>query len=416
MRKFAVSLLLLIAAIGGVGAAIAIADGPSTGTNTACATVSVPDHTVGVDGQPVDTITGTTTSSCTTQTYTIPTSTTTVTVTATPTTSTSTTTPTTTSTSTSSTTSTTQTNPNPPPNQWTVNCPLTHAGSGCWAANTGVFGATGFSEAQIEANPATAGFTEHQGDLVIRQSNDVVDHEWIVGCVQIADGANNVTIKDSLITPEGSNCSGDDAGGSAINTGQGSSIGHGTLIEDTTVDGGTQCNGCNGAGITLDGGEALRVNIFGFTRALLSDSNSAQYPAVFQDDYAHGFSGCVHDDGTWFDSSSYVTLEHSYVLMGDVYGGGCTTAALSGGADYGPQDHVTYDSNYGDGADGENLHLGCGSTQMTITNNALDNGAAKDASDGGYQSLTGNTWSGNYSVDDSTGANEGSWGPFSAGC
>jgi hypothetical protein len=303
----------------------------------------------------------------------------------------------------------------------TVPCALTHAAgadptNSCWATHTGVQGATGYTEAQIKANPSAVGFTKYNGDMVITASNTTISHEWINGCVEIADGANNTTITDSLITPNGDTCSGDNAGGSAINTGQGANIGKNTLIEDTTVDGGTTPNGDNSAGMTVDAGEVLRVNISGFTRMLLSDSNTAQYPALFQDDYVHSPSGCVHDDGTWFDSSSYVTLEHSYVLMGDPAGSGCTTAALSGGSDYGPQDHVTYDSNYADGADGENVHTGCGSTYMTITNNAIDNGAAKDASDGGYQSLTGNAWSGNYSVDDNTGANRGSWGPFAASC
>ena len=127
MRRFFVSLGLLITGVLGVAAAIAIADGPTTGTNVACATASVPDqtltaptHVLGYDGTgvyypPADTLTatGTTTSACNTATYTIPTSTTTATttatVTSTPTTSTTSTTPTTTT----STTSTTTTTPTP---------------------------------------------------------------------------------------------------------------------------------------------------------------------------------------------------------------------------------------------------------------------------------------------------------------
>jgi hypothetical protein len=257
-----------------------------------------------------------------------------------------------------------------------------------------VQGATGITEAQIEANPAAVGFTKHNGDLIITASNTTIDHEWITGCVQISDGANNTTIKDSLITPDSDACSGDNAGGSAINTGQGASIGKNTLIEDTTVDNGTTPFGQNSAGITLDAGEVLRVNISGFTRALLSDTNTAQNPALFQDDYAHGFSGCVHDDGTWFDSSSYVSFEHGYVLMGDPSGSACTTGALSGGADYGPQDHVVYDNSYAEGVDGEDIHAGCGSTDSAFTNNALSSNN-KDYGSGFQASDSGNTWSGN---------------------
>jgi hypothetical protein len=302
-----------------------------------------------------------------------------------------------------------------------VQCALTHAAgfdgtNSCWATHTGVQGSTGYTEAQIEANPTGLGFTKITHDVIITQPNTTIDHEWIVGCIQIADGADNAVVKNSLVMPNGSTCAGDNAGGSAINTGQGPNIAKNTLIEDTTVDDGTSDYGSNDAGLTVDAGEVLRVNAFGFARTFLSGTNTAQYPALFQDDYTHNFSGCVHDDGTWFNTSSYVTFDHSYVLMGDAAGSGCTTAALSGGSDYGPQDHITYDSNYAYGADGEAVHTGCGSTQMTITNNAIDNGTYKNGSDGGYQALTGNAWSGNYSVDDNTGANLGSWGPFSAPC
>ena len=114
-----------------------------------------------------------------------------------------------------------------------------------------------------------------------------------MGCIQIADGADNSVIKNSLVTPNGDNCSGDNAGGSAINTGQGSNIAKNTLIEDATVDGGNPGYGSHTAGITVDAGEVLRVNLFGFTQGFISDSNTAQYPALFQDDYGHGYSGCI---------------------------------------------------------------------------------------------------------------------------
>jgi hypothetical protein len=302
-----------------------------------------------------------------------------------------------------------------------ASCPLTHAGgadptNSCWATHTGVQNGTGYTEGQIEANPTALGFTKVNGDVIITQPNTTIDHEWIVGCIQIADGANNTVIENTLVTPNGDTCSGDNSAPSAINTGQGPSIAKNTLLEDVTLDGGTPSYGSNDVGLTVDGGNVLGITAFGFTRTFLSGTNTAAAPALFRDDYTHGFGGCVHDDGTWFDSSSYVTFEHGYVLMGDTAGSGCTTAALSGGADYGPQDHVTYDSNYAYGADGENVHTGCGSTYMTITNNAIDNGGDKNGSDGGYQALTGNAWSGNYSVDYNTGANLGSWGPFSASC
>lgn len=410
--------IILATAAVGFGIAVAASD-PTTDTNVSCATATAtsPDHTIGVDGTDVHTITGTqaTASHCETQTYTIPAAqTVTQTVTATPSSTTSSTPTTSTSTTTTSTTSS-------GPSPFTVNCPLTFAaGNGptsCWATHTGVQGATGVTEAQIKAG--APGFTKHTGDLVITAANTTIDHQWITGCVQISDGANNTTIKNTLITPNGSTCSGDNAGGSAINTGQGAKIAKNTLVEDTTVDGGTPGFGSHTAGITVDGGTVLRVNLFGFAQGFISDSNTAAAPALFQDDYAHDFYGCSHDDGTWFDSSSFVTFEHGWVETNDSTqqgSAGCSTAALAGGSDFGPQDHITYDSSFADGVTGENIHTGCGSTQMTITNNAADTGAAKNGSDGGYGTLAGNTWAGNYSVDHATGAKGAAWGPFGNGC
>ncbi len=286
-----------------------------------------------------------------------------------------------------------------------VTCPLTHnAGAdpnnSCWATHTGVLGATGITEAQIEANPTAVGFTKHVGDLVITQPNTTIDHEWIDGCIQIADGANNVTIKDSLIT-SGGGCSADDAGGSAINTGQGPKIATNTLIEDDTVDGGTPPYGSHDAGITVDGGEVLRVNLFGFAQGYISDANTAQAPALFQDDYAHDFYGCSHDDGTWFNTSSYVTFEHGWVMTNDPTqpsgGEGCSTGALTGGSDYGPQNHVVFDDSYGEGVTGEDTHAGCGSTNSAYTNNVLSSDA-KDYGSGFVASDIGNVWAGNVAM------------------
>lgn len=66
----------------GVGAA-ALAAGETTGTVSACATVTAATHTVAVDGTPAATVGGDTASQCATTTYTIPTVTNTVTQTVT---------------------------------------------------------------------------------------------------------------------------------------------------------------------------------------------------------------------------------------------------------------------------------------------------------------------------------------------
>jgi hypothetical protein len=99
-----------------------------------------------------------------------------------------------------------------------VPCPLTHeAGadpaSSCWATHTGVRGSTGYTEAQIKHG--APGFTHVIGNVVVDQPGTVIDHQWISGCVAIYSSADNVTIRNSLITPHGNNCQGD-AGTPAI--------------------------------------------------------------------------------------------------------------------------------------------------------------------------------------------------------
>lgn len=425
------------ALVAGAGVGVAVAADPAiTGTNTACATATatapaqtVPSHTVAVDGTTRYTIPAMTVkavtktaSSCNTVTYTIPTVTSPpVTVTQTVTTPPTSTTPTTTTPTGGGSGGTTTTPPSgggttttPPtgggtvtPPSGTVPCALTHAaGAGptsCWATHTGVQGATGATEAQIEANPSAVGFTKVTppgGSLVITKANTIVDHEWIDGCIQIADGADNTVIKDDLVTSAGG-CSADDAGGSAINTGQGPNIAKNTLIEDTTVDGGTPAFGSHDAGITVDGGDVLRVNLFGFAQGFISDANTAAAPALFVDDYGHDYYGCSHDDGTWFNTSSYVTFDHGWIETNDPTqegSDGCSTAALAGGSDYGPQDYVVFEDNYAEGATGEDTHSGCGSTNSTFIGNALSDDK-KDYGSGFDVGDTGNAWSGNIDAD-----------------
>jgi hypothetical protein len=129
-----------ILAVAGAGYGIAAAaTADTTGTNVACATATAnpPDHTVGVDGQDVTTITGTPTTAtdCETQTYTIPaasteTATTTATDTATETvTQTITETPTTPTSSSSSSSSTTTSSTTTPTTSTTPTTPTTSTSS-----------------------------------------------------------------------------------------------------------------------------------------------------------------------------------------------------------------------------------------------------------------------------------------------
>lgn len=64
---------LAVAAFLGIGAAFAVAGSTTTGTVTACATVTSSAHTIADNGQPVYTVTGSQAVQCSTVTYTVPT-------------------------------------------------------------------------------------------------------------------------------------------------------------------------------------------------------------------------------------------------------------------------------------------------------------------------------------------------------
>jgi hypothetical protein len=301
-----------------------------------------------------------------------------------------------------------------------VPCALTHAAgadgtSSCWATHTGVQGATGYTVAQIEAG--APGFTHIARNLTIRVAGRRIDHEWISGCVAI--NATDVTIEDSLITPpDGDVCAGGNNGTapSTVNNGDGSSTA-GLLIKDTTVDGDNSTG--NQFGVSIDEGECLRCNVFGFAKNYSAASNTAAHPAVFEDDYSHDLSinscypypggcttaaggassDCAHDNGFYMNSSTYVDLEHDYsILTGAGY---CTTGAITNLADYGTPNNMTVTDSYMEGDAGADLYTGkagaCGTPNIVVTNNAFSDDNGYNGTDlVSFWTPSGNTWSGNY--------------------
>ncbi len=301
--------------------------------------------------------------------------------------------------------------PPPKPPVGSVPCALTHAAgangtTSCWATHTGVQGTTGYTEAEIEAG--AAGFA-HTGDLSINTPGKVIDHYWIKGCVAV--NADNVTIKDSLITPpDGDYCTSaaNGSAASALNNGNSSGTPRGLLVEDTTVDGGNATG--NQFGVSINEGECLRCNVFGFAKNYATGTNTAAHPAVFIDDYSHdlslnSYSGngsgsdCAHDNGWYMNSSTYILIEDSYSIMTGA--ADCTTGAITNLADYGAPSNMTVDHTYMEGDGGVDLYTGkapiCGTPAMVITDDAF-------SSDNGYNGTAyinswtpkGNTWSGNH--------------------
>ncbi|MDQ6818213.1 MAG: hypothetical protein M3018_12525 [Actinomycetota bacterium] len=269
--------------------------------------------------------------------------------------------------------------------------------------NTGVQAGTGYTEAQIVAGQST--LTHVTSDLTIATPGTTISHQWISGCIAI--DANNVTIKDSLVTPNGHTCSGGahNSASSAINNGDiGSpSTPTGTVIENVTVDAGpSQGPGTGGDtfGISLASGQCLRCDSFGFAKDFWLDG-TASNPALLQDSYAPSLEACTpvatctHMDSVFLDSSTYVTIEHSYIIATN--GGNNTTAAVDAQQDWGPIDHVKLDSSYVEGISGVDVEWSCGATHSSITNNAFSNDSKfPRVPIDYYNTNAGDVWSANH--------------------
>jgi hypothetical protein len=285
---------------------------------------------------------------------------------------------------------------------------LTHAAganavNSCWATNTGVQAGTGYSEAQIEAGQST--LKHVTGDLTITTPGTTISNEWVSGCIAI--DANNVTITNSLITPNGHTCSGGDhnSASSAINDGGigSASTPTGTVIENVTVDAGpSQGPGAAGDtyGVSLASGQCLRCVSFGFAKDFWLDGTSSS-PALLQDSYAPSIeactpvSTCAHMEAVFLDSSTYVTVEHSYIIATN--GGDNTTAALDAQQDWGPIDHVKLDHSYVEGIAGVDVEWSCGATHSAITNTTFSHDSKfPKAPIDYYNTNSGDVWSGNH--------------------
>jgi hypothetical protein len=263
-----------------------------------------------------------------------------------------------------------------------------------------VTGATGYSEAQIAGG--APGFTHVTHDVTITQPGTVIDHEWISGCIAINSGANNVTIKSTLITSDGAACTSNTGGtaGSAINAGtdaNGKAAPTGLLIEDTTVDG--QNSPGDTYGVSFVHGSCIRCNVLGFSKGFWTGVNGAAGPSLYQDDYVHDMNSndqCAHMNGWFLWGSSYVTVEHSYSIMDG--GDNCVTGAISIQPGPPTPNNITVDRSYAEGGDGADVNGGCGEPNIVFTDNALsnNNGYNGQLTVTYYKDGPGNVWSGNY--------------------
>ena len=284
-------------------------------------------------------------------------------------------------------------------------CARTHAAgadgtSSCWATHTGVTSATGYTEVQIEAG--ATGFTHVAHDVTITQLVTVIDH-GISGCVAINSGANNVTIKDTLITSDGAACTSNTGGtaGSAINAGtdaNGKAAPTGLLIEDTSVD--AQNSPGDTYGVNFVHGSCIRCNVLGFSKGLWTGVNSAAAPSLYQDDYVHDMNAndqCAHMNGWFLWGSSYVTVEPSYSVM-DGGGDNCVTGAISTQPGPPTPSNITIDRSYAEDGAGADVNGGCGEPNIVFSNDALSNNNVYNGqfTVTCYKDGPGKVWSGNY--------------------
>ena len=283
-------------------------------------------------------------------------------------------------------------------------CALTHAAgsdpmTSCWAQNTGVEAGTGFSEAQIVAGDST--LTHVTGDITIAAAGTTIQNEWITGCIAI--DANNVTIRNVLITWNGSGCSGGNevAHAGALNAGNGATP-TGTLIQDVTVDAmdpGNQSQG-DDYGISFGGGTCDHCAAFGFTKNFAL-AGTASNPALLEHSYgptqqstpANDSTG-PHMESVYLDSGSYTTVNDGwYAEQG---AGGGTTSAIFEWDDFGAPVDDTLNHLYLEGDQGFDLDVSCNAVNAVVTNNAFSNmvGYSGTAGEVGYFPTDG-TWSGN---------------------
>jgi hypothetical protein len=276
-----------------------------------------------------------------------------------------------------------------------VNCALSASAEGCWAAQTGVTGATGFTEAQIEAG--RGGFRHIMGNVTVRTPNSTLSHLWISGCVTIK--ATGVTIKNTLITTN-NECQGgnENALGGAINDGgNGQNELHANLlVVDTEVDGGNVSVDTSGLGSVYF--ECLRCNIHGFTHNVIPGDHG-----TIRDSYLHGLSTSAsgsHEETIYADSAKAFTAYHNFLRSSG--GNGYVAAAVFAGNTYGPADGITVTDNYIEGDQGADLAIGCSNVNVKISGNVLSRraqsfGYVAGPGSRGFWRRDGNTWTGNRS-------------------
>lgn len=208
--------------------------------------------------------------------------------------------------------------------------------------------ACGYPDATNTGVPRGAALVRSTGVLTITKSGSVVSGRDVTGRIQV--DANNVTIKDSLITANQFY---------GVSTGAGYD---GTVITDVTIIGSTQGGGRCDVGIYGGVFHATRVNV-----SNCSDGFHLTGSGSVVDSYFHGpyFTGSSHNDGIQVFDGTGLVIRHNTIDMGGPRGNSCVFLQPTNGRIKG----ATIDSNLLDGG-GFTLYIEQ-STGVVLSNNRI---------------------------------------------
>jgi hypothetical protein len=208
--------------------------------------------------------------------------------------------------------------------------------------------ACGYPDASNTGVPAGTALVRSTGVYTIRKSGSVVSGLDVTGRVQV--DANNVTIKDSLITADQFY---------GVSTGSGYD---GTVITDVTIigstDGGGQCD------VGIYGGvfHATRVNVSNCSDGFHLTGSGSVVDSYFHDPY---FTGSSHNDGVQVFDGTGLVIRHNTIDMGGPRGNSCVFLQPTNGRIQG----ATIDSNLLNGG-GFTLYIEQ-STGVVLSNNRI---------------------------------------------
>jgi hypothetical protein len=208
--------------------------------------------------------------------------------------------------------------------------------------------ACGYPDATNTGVPPGTALVPSTGVFTIRKAGSIVSGLDVTGRVQV--DANNVTIKDSLITANQYY---------GVSTGAGYD---GTVITDVTIIGSTEGGGRCDVGIYGGVYHATRVNVSNCSDGFHLTGSGSVVDSYFHDPY---FTGSSHNDGVQVFDGSGLVIRHNTIDMGGPKGNSCIFLQPTNG----PITGATIDSNLLDGG-GYTLYIEQ-STGVVLSSNRI---------------------------------------------